>query len=225
MPSRAARYAKLATHNSQLATHSSLFLTLPFLLLPSTGCGLVFLPRIQQFPGPVETIRVVDAQSNRDIPDASLRYEIISHGNWMHSVPLCHPEDSHDAADVKRTLQVQRSGDAFTVESCRMVGSVQWFFPVPSPLGWTLYRDHEAVITAEAPDYRPLAIRYAPDFMPEGAQPRFRENCDYMFADGVLWLRLVRLREDSPGETGATFQKENVAAGLRTGRETPTRTR
>lgn len=59
---------------------TSVFVSLGLLLLLCTGCGLVFLPRVQQFPGPIDTIRVVDAQSHRDIPSASLRYEIIPHG-------------------------------------------------------------------------------------------------------------------------------------------------
>lgn len=171
------------------------------------GCGLIFIPRVQSFPGPVRGITVVDAGDGAPIANARVLYEVVPYVNWVHFPPMLFDPDTDtrlDPRDPARTLCVAvDSCGTFTVEPCRMSGSIQWFFPIPSPLGWTLYRDFEARLTVSAPDYRELGMRYVPDRPPSAGSSRSRPFGSYVYdPNGVLQFRLVKKdsvkRSDGP---------------------------
>ena len=169
------------------------------LALACPGCGLLFVPRVQVFPGDVHGIRVVDARDGRDLPRAALIYEVWPHDNWFHAgAQLREPESTcaprECGSEPYRRLEVRRDADAvFRVESCRTLGWMQWFFPVPSPLGWNLYHDYEARVTVRAPGYCGLLLVYTPDCVPAGrcTGPTTHGNCD-LTSDGILEFSLLR---------------------------------
>jgi hypothetical protein len=79
-----------------------------------------------------------------------------------------------------------------------MRGSVQWFFPIPSPLGWNLYRDHRGVITATAEGHAGVIFTYAPESPPirndkDAGTGASGTGGQYAFTDdGILHLFLPR---------------------------------
>lgn len=171
------------------------------------GCGQVFIPHVQSFPRPVRGITVVDARDGAPIASARVLYELVPYVNWVHFPPMLFDPDADACSDPRepaRTLCVAAdSCGTFTVEPCRMSGSIQWFFPIPSPLGWTLYRDFEARLTVSAPGYHDLGMRYVPDPPPLAGSSQSRPFGSYVYdPNGVLQFRFVKKnsvkRSDGP---------------------------
>jgi hypothetical protein len=165
-------------------------LTAALLLATCGGCGLVVVPRVQHFPGPLREIRVVDGQTGATLRDASVTCEILKHENWMRARAMIIPSEVAAPSEVRRTPAVQRQGDAFVIEPCSMNGSVQWFFPLPLPTGWSLYREHAARITASAAGYHSLCVQYAPETLTEDAGETAAGESAWRFHAGVLQLGL-----------------------------------
>jgi hypothetical protein len=169
-------------------------------LLPCTnGCGLVLLPRVQAFPGSVRAIEVVDSRTHTVVPEAQVRYDVIKYENWTHFPPYVVPPDGahycqRGPEGRRQTLSaIERSDGRFTVEQRSFVGWVQWFFPIPWPLGWNLYHDYEAIVSASAPGYRSVFFRYDPTMAPSPSWGPSAEHPDWALdADGTLSLLLDR---------------------------------
>ena len=130
------------------------------------GCGAVFVPRVQCFPDPVRLIVVNDAETEHPLDSAQVTYWIEPYCNWFEQAGPWIASENTDLdrmGDTAELVAVTDQGDGeFTVKWCRKTGWVQWFFPIPSPLGWNLYREHQAVVLAEASGYYPLKISYLP---------------------------------------------------------------
>jgi hypothetical protein len=83
---------------------------------------------------------------------------------------------SNEGKPSYKHLTVRRASDGvFKIDSSRVVGWVGWFFPIPSPLGWHLYKDYEAMIVATAPEYCTLYFMYKPQHFPD-AQKTYYVN-------------------------------------------------
>jgi hypothetical protein len=151
---------------------------------------------VQAFPGWVRAIEVVDSQTHGVIPEAQVRYSVIKHENWTHFPPqVVSSDDAHYYRQGSRqTLSATAGSDGrFTVERRSFTGWVQWFFPIPSPLGWNLYYDYEAIVSASAPGYRSVFFRYDPTM---SASPSWGPSADHpdwaLDGDGTLSLLLER---------------------------------
>ncbi|MFH1748872.1 MAG: hypothetical protein ABIG44_17715 [Planctomycetota bacterium] len=176
-----------------VALRLSLMGTTCLLALACAGCGLVFVPRVQVFPGEVRGIRVVDEQTGQDLPQATVIYEIWPYDNWFLDRARLMELDPSDSlrecgSEPYRRLDVNRDADGvFRVEPCRTIGWMQWFFPLPLPLGWNLYHDYEARVTIRAPGYCELVLTYTPNLgHPAGwANSSVYGSCD-LTSDRIL---------------------------------------
>jgi hypothetical protein len=181
------------------------------------GCGLVFVPVVQNFPEPVKKIKVVDRQTGKDIPDATVEIDIYSTGNWIHlppffsiwaHIPTSKPaeENTETSTDDKSIASLSGHRDSegyFIFQNRVMLGSMEWFFPLPSPLGWTLYRDHYAVLTVKTAEYGYAGLTYSPGFLFEkgttcypgmrNIEKNEKNSRCRLDENGVLWIYLGRL--------------------------------
>jgi hypothetical protein len=154
---------------------------------------------VQAFPGSVRAIEVVDSQTHGVVSEAQVRYDVIKYENWTHFPPCVVPLDV--ARYCRRVLEGRRqtlsategSDGRFTLEQRSFVGWVQWFFPIPSPLGWNLYHDYEAIVSASAPGYRSVFFQYDPTMAPTPSWGPSPEHPDWALdGDGTLSLLLGR---------------------------------
>lgn len=171
--------------------------------LTLTGCGVVFTPIMQQLPGPVQAIRVVDDQTNRSVGDAHLSYEVLRHGGTTHQPPAlrdCPTKDVDPNAPVVGELTVERRRDgAFLVEKDQRFAMRLWYFPFRRDGSYHYYRDFAVRIRAAGADHEPLTLEYAVARPPVMGWTETGGGGRVMLdAAGVLWFRL----RSRPATTG-----------------------
>ncbi len=130
------------------------------------GCGAVFVSRVQCFPDPIHLIIVSDAETGNPLESARVTYRIEPYNNWFEKAGFWVTSKIADPNCVDDPVEyitvTARGNGEFVVKQCRKTGWLQWFFPIPSPLGWNLYREYQAVVITEAAGYYPIMISYLP---------------------------------------------------------------
>ncbi len=193
-----------------------------------SGCALVPIPYPRAVPGPVRAVRVLDARTGVDIPDATLDVRAVTYKNWM--APTGEPglkvvEDPAPPTEppaVRRVLYAllgpleQPLTGAEEVEEHSVVvaaarqpdGSFRLGRRVVvcavrpwgiGPLGCLLWDDYKAVVTVSAPGYQAARVTYYPATPPKPGWASSKPGARCAFGDdGVLQLYL------EPGHVGST---------------------
>jgi len=182
----------------------ALLLPLTFCL---TGCGLVTLPRTQEYPGPLTMVRVHDAETRALLIDAKVQFHIAKYANWFRMPAML--ESSADDRPVVpsgdgpyvTSLEVSRTTPGvFTFEPRSFRGSRTIWFPLPPVLGTGYYREHRGFVRIAAPAYHAVIFHYCPEVPPcsdhvfgdDGlGHAEFQEN-------GALDVFLVRRTSEGP---------------------------
>ncbi len=150
-------------------------LTIPMVFLPLlNGCGLVFVPTVQQYPGPVKAVRIGDAHSEEILTDAQVRFEIVKYVNWIRYPPGLSPTEpdytspgtSTKDEDVVILDQTSDKAGRFTFRRKSMWGAMQIWLPLPPILGPAILHEHRAYILASAPGHCQLIFQYSPAYPP-----------------------------------------------------------
>ena len=55
--------------------------------MPASRCGLLYIPVLREYRGPVEGVMAVDAETGRAIPDANIRFVLAKYDNWTFFPP------------------------------------------------------------------------------------------------------------------------------------------
>ena len=136
------------------------------------GCGGLFVPDTVAIPQkPLQTILVVDKRTKKPIPNAQVVCEIYKYKNWLRPIPLwgCGIPAKKPMGNIENhpdqdtwTFSAQPHGDGvFMFESKVKVGWTQIWFPLPLPLGWSLYRSYGCSVSASAPGHKTVWINNA----------------------------------------------------------------
>ena len=139
------------------------------------GCGLMCIPVLREYRGPVDGVMAVDAETGQPIQGATIRFLLDKYDNWSLFPPRQVKVTEHAGQwerlterDPPDALKVHgwRDGDVMRFERKYLYGWIQLFFPIPLPLGWTLYHDHESRILVTCKGYRGLMLMYHPSLPP-----------------------------------------------------------
>jgi hypothetical protein len=163
--------------------------------LASSAPGQLPVPLPRTFPGPIAGIRVLGAETGKDLPDAQVRFRTHKFGNWM----ACWPVRFGDSAEVpaepekdSRPVRVTRRADGIFVPHWCLRLHVIVVFP-PGPLGCFLHFDHFAVIDAGAPGHRSAWLMFYPA---SPMEPGWSEESPSAWCrlteDGILEFRLSK---------------------------------
>jgi len=129
------------------------------------GCGLVFVPTVQEYPGPVKGVRVVESNTSQPLPGAHVRFDIVKHQNWTALPPRldCLTERNDiDERELATTLKSEVRDGLFEFERKCLWGTVQIWFPLPPVLGPAVLREHEAIVEASAKGHTGTVFTYNP---------------------------------------------------------------
>ena len=169
------------------------------------GCGVVFVPARQRFPGPVRIVMVLDDETGRPLRSANVAFEVYRHRGWTHDPPLLRDAaivEGEDAPSLPvRELKAKRVGiGSFVFESQAPIAWAQWYYPFKKSKGRTYYRDYKASVRATAPGHWPLVLQYAGARTPPlGWSERAGNVSASLNRRGVLTFRLrKRVKGRSP---------------------------
>ena len=130
-----------------------------------SGCGMLATPHRVTIPHEsMQKIIVLDQDTKQPLAGASVTCQMSEYKNWMKPVPFWGVTNPTNVADDQVTdrpdrkvwsWQAEARGHStFFAEQRKKTGWTQLWFPLPSPLGWHLYRTYHGSITASAPGYR-----------------------------------------------------------------------
>lgn len=165
------------------------------------GCLLIIIPYGRELPGEVHGIRVVDADSGKDIEDAVLVYRVAEYQNWLLPPRSSVENPAQDTVPLPPSAacqSVKRGADGvFRVEPAKRVAWAR--IAGPTPLGWVLYHDYQAIIDASAPGHWPLRVYcgVGVDFTPGLLRADSVNGAVRWYPNGDLAFRL-RCRTEAP---------------------------
>jgi hypothetical protein len=134
-----------------------------------SGCGMLATPHRVAIPHQsMQKVLVVDQDTKQPLAGASVTCQMYEYKNWMKPVPFWGVTSPTNTSQVQVTerpdqkvwswpAQPQGQG-VFVIEPKRRTGWTQIWFPLPSPLGWFLYRTYDGRIVASAPDHKTVWI-------------------------------------------------------------------
>jgi hypothetical protein len=169
-----------------------------------SGCGLVPIPYSRSLPGPVSSVRVVDAYTGDDITDAQVSATVWKYENWMRTFPpsISSKGDTTppDLFLSQEQLQVTRQSDhIFQIQRIkRMACAKPWGI---GPLGTTVYEDYGVNITAKASGFYPIFFSYYPMNL-QGCLSD--EGSRVSIQNDSLWLFEMRRIDSSHSSNGRT---------------------
>jgi len=205
------------------------------------GCGLLYIPVLREYRGPVKGVTAVDAETGKAIPDAKIRFILAKYDNWAIFSPRLVKVDEEPCRDGDSpegiVVEGRRDGAVVHFEQKRLWGWTQCFFPIPLPLGWTRYHDHESTIAVTRNGYEGLMLLYHPA-VPPAIGERFKpcgtaksKAAAALADEGILVFELERttrqtfLKRDSGccplthPHFGAVFLDAAARAGHTSGRQ------
>ena len=129
-----------------------------------SGCGMLATPNRVTIPHQsMQKVLVVDQDKKQPLVGASVSCQMYEYKNWMKPVPFLGVASPTNRAAGQVTelsdqkgwsWQAQPEGAGiFRLEPKTRTGWTQIWFPLPSPLGWFLYRTYDGRITASAPGH------------------------------------------------------------------------
>jgi hypothetical protein len=128
-------------------------------MLSITGCGLNRVPYTRTLPSPLAFVRIVDAQSGDNIPDADVAAWVWKFESAVRGFPAIVGDTGRAPSDALRVL---RSPDQsfFVVPKAFQATASPWG---TGPLGPTFYMDYGLTIQGKAAGYQSVQISYYPE--------------------------------------------------------------
>lgn len=137
-----------------------------------SGCGMLATPHRVTMPNAsLQKVLVLDQQSRQPLEGATVTCQMYEYKNWMKPVPfwgVCSSTNTVESQVAERPDQkvwqwrAQPQGrGVFSIEPRKRTGWTQIWFPLPSPLGWFLYRTYDGRITASVPEHDSVWISNA----------------------------------------------------------------
>ncbi len=134
-----------------------------------SGCGMLATPHRVTIPHhSMQKVLIIDQDTKQPLAGASVTCQMYEYKNWMKPVPFWGVTSPTNMSEVQVTerpdqkvwsWQAKSQGEGiFLIEPKKKTGWTQIWFPLPSPLGWFLYRTYNGRIIASASDHKTVWI-------------------------------------------------------------------
>jgi hypothetical protein len=136
-------------------------LVVGWVALVTSGCGLIPIPYVADVTGSITGLRVLDEQTNKDIPGACASFQTgISMTNWLSACPpmLSAVRERPGNAVSDEGHLLRDTDGVFRISRRRGLGFVRpWGI---GPLGIALYNPPIGVVRVSAPGYPQATLLY-----------------------------------------------------------------